>query len=274
MTKPLSAPDRLKLLLPWINGDEKAATVIRQQLLRFLRSFDGTAGAGFIQVVPHLGERELTEVKGEWRGKHVHVAPTLGEHELEQLRAGVVHVLQNGLPPPRAPGGGASPSVIRGRWQDLITVGGHLPPDERWQSVTLRFRVRRPEEVKLSTLSPSERRAYAAPGFFTMLLDGQVSDLLPLLVALHLMMTRHMVRLYRCEAPLPHDRSQRCGKFNVNSGLGAPARHCLGLTGAACRQRAFQERHPGYVPPGSKVLKGRRQSKAGRKPSRRREGEA
>ncbi len=76
MARTLTAPERLDLLLPWINGDFEALVgpyppamhidyaAIRQAVAAFLGSFDGSEGAGFLAVEDVTGPRPTDEELG------------------------------------------------------------------------------------------------------------------------------------------------------------------------------------------------------------------
>ena len=118
--------------------------------------------------------RRKTE-RGEVREYTMPPAPApFSQLELEQLRVRVADMLRNGFPP--EPGYRAA-------------AGARLEATTGLQFGVRRAHRSRPEKLNLA--SAATRRAYTAPGAYTLLVDGLVGDLVPYLVMHLLTRTRH-----------------------------------------------------------------------------------
>ncbi len=138
----LTAPDRLRPLLSWVNGDRNGQD-LRFQLINFLNSFDGSAAAGFVDVSLNRLVARLDEPQPQPAG-------TLAE-QFETLRLILRKVLQADAEPRSFPS---------------LRFGVR--------------RVRAP--AKRSTLRPHEHRAYQAAGAAVLRVEGGLTDLVPFLV--------------------------------------------------------------------------------------------
>jgi hypothetical protein len=204
--KPLTAPARLALLLPWLNGDGLGVVEIRRQLEDFLEAFNMSEGVGHLRT--QVGQNELRSIS----------AP-----ELDKLRQSLFDLLRRGFLP--------TPDEHRasGEWWPWLQPFPSLQFGAIHRS--------RQSPGKLSRATKSERRAYAAPGAYTQLVVGKLRDLVPFLV-LHLLTAPGMAVIARCPAPAPNDRTSRCGRFLVTAGRGRPRKFC---SRKACRIRNHAE---------------------------------
>ena len=85
MGKPLTAPARLAILLPWLNGDPLSPDEVRRRIAAFLAATaDAWRVPGSTQAIGLVAPRE----KGSpWRGDR-----------LAQLRTGLVAILDRAAP--------------------------------------------------------------------------------------------------------------------------------------------------------------------------------
>ena len=176
---------RLALLVPWVNGD--GVPQLRLQLAAFLGSFDGSAGAGHLQV--HMGRAAQGGTT-----PRLERARDLSEAMLEDVRARVIAVLRTGFP-------------LEPRLKDVS--GGEV---EAFPS--LRFGVGRLRAGDRSTA-----------GAYTVVVDGALRDIVPFLV-IHLLTTPGMATLTRCPAPTANNWTERCGRFVITHGKGRPRVFC------------------------------------------------
>jgi hypothetical protein len=213
----LTAPERLGLLLSWLNDptDPYSArpeelrpwlTLGRQSLSRFLASFDGSPEAGHLHVMGVLTLDRGTQVTGP-----VDLAPdalqTLGVELGMLLDAGFVGTNEYGSTFPMA---------------------------------SLRFGVRNAHrtDVKLSTLTRRERRTYAGPGAFVLQVSGSQHDVV-LYAVLHLLTAENMAgMLGRCMAPAARNRQARCNRWILRTGHGRRRETC----DVNCRNRRASEK--------------------------------
>jgi hypothetical protein len=222
------APERLALLVPWLNGELRSVAAVHGRLTSFLESFDGTADAGYVRL--YSGEEE------PWRPAWIDTDRTLlhrqppvidepgwtqedaAECELDALRMSLLDLLRRGFP------------LEVGQEQPVGTWLTDLP--------SLRFGIRSAERpvAKLTAVKAKVRAAYLAPGAYTLVVDGALRDLVPFLVA-HLLTAPRMVALMRCPAPAPRNWSERCGRFFIRARRrGRPPDYCS----TACRVRNYE----------------------------------
>lgn len=217
MRKPLTAPDRLDLLLDWLNGEPLSVAAVRRQLDSFLESFDGSVSAGHLRV--HAGTA----------GQGIYEIEDVSSETLDAMRERLIDLLRRGFPP------------------NIVVKHGKFVTDQQWGESfpniqpfpSLRFGVLRlPRPVlKLSRASSDERRTYRAPGAYTLLVEGELADLVPFLVA-HLLTASGMAVVARCPAPAPSNWDERCRHFLVRTTGGHPREFCS----EACRVRSYAER--------------------------------
>jgi hypothetical protein len=226
LAKPQTGPARLDLLLGWLNGDlhehhfrgrnpEPVAVrtdyaAIRQAVADFVESFDGSDGAGHLEVVddPTPMKEPATE-------------PT--DEELDELEATLHILLEQGFD---GPGDGVRVESALGQFTAT-------PTNLTLPATSLRFAVRSARRQK-----PKKRgsvgidggltalRNYRAPGAYVLQVYGSTIELAPFLVA-HLLTQADMVAVKRC-------RRSGCTKFIVTAtaARGAPKQFCS----AACRE--------------------------------------
>jgi hypothetical protein len=138
----ITAPDRLRLLLSWVNNDPVGPLQVQLGLAGFVSSFDGSAAAGFVDARERFVAR-LDEPQPEPTG-------TLAE-QYETLRLILREVLQADAAPRSFPS---------------LRFGVH--------------RVRPP--TKRSKLKPRERQAYQDAGAAVLRVEGSLMDLVPFLL--------------------------------------------------------------------------------------------
>ena len=223
MPKIRSTADRFDLLLDWLNDDdwERSERSWREELptrlATFLASFDGSEGAGYVQVeeLPPLLTGEVVSFDGvdiplvERLPDH---PSTAGIDEDAVLHALLVDLLQRGFPSPEP----------------------FLP--ELLDLPSLRFGIGR--QAPLSGKARDRQLFEKRGGGYVLRVAGERFALVPWLV-MHLLTLPGAVRLRRCDAPRPGS-AERCGKFFVipTNQQGRPKDFCDGT----CRQRAFWER--------------------------------
>lgn len=184
----LTAPERLRLLLSWVNGDPVSAVQVRIGLLGFVGSFDGSAAAGFVDVSLARQVARLDEPRPAPTG-------TLAE-QLETLRLMLREVLQADA--------------------------------EARSFPSLRFGVRRVRPpAKRSKLSPRERQAYQDAGAAVLRVEGGLMDLVPFLL-IHLLTAPDMMTVARCPAPQAGHWRNQCGRWFVQDAgrAGRPRDYC------------------------------------------------
>jgi hypothetical protein len=190
---PVTAPGRLALLLPWLNGDydqdvpsptdrpEDVQTFtdydqVRRDIAEFLRSFDGSAACGHIEVA-----RDRAPIPDFIRRDMPVEAPGSNE-ELREVAAGLRLLLDQSFEP--------------GPWDGKLPAG------------SLRFSIRsagrqRPKGIpgvtggRTPAGGANAVRDYRGSGAFVLQVDGRDVDLVPFLVA-HLLTQPEMVSVRRC----------------------------------------------------------------------------
>lgn len=211
MPSKLTAPERLDLLIPWLNGTfdvhhfeganpEPVAVwtdyaAIRRAVATFVGSFDGSEGAGHVAAVAET--------------------PELTDEELDQLEAHSLLLLEQGF----------------GEAQGLT-----FPTD------ALRFAVRsagREAPKKRGSVVAGGRaaeRAYRAAGAYVLEVSGPMPTLVPFLVA-HLLTLPGMVAVKRCLRP-------GCDHFVVamSGRRGAPKKFCSRTCGTWNAEMQEQQR--------------------------------
>jgi hypothetical protein len=195
----LTAPDRLTLLLPWLN-DEYGTDVygpttrpedvqtwtdyakVRRALADFVRSFDGSSGAGYLEVVEP--------------GK----LPLLMDEDLDRLAAALRLLL----------GAGFEDATLTDRTLQValldIGLGDATRADLSLPAASLRVWVRGagrhpPKRIfgkRVGEGGIQAQRAYRAAGAYVLQVQGDPADLAPFLVA-HLLTQADMVAVRRCE---------------------------------------------------------------------------
>jgi hypothetical protein len=206
LPKPLTAPARLALLLPWLNGDldehfyegrnpepvdvQTDFPAIRRALAAFLGSFDGSAEAAHVVAEPNDD------------------VSALDDEAIGDLRAQLTVLIDQGF--------------------------GENPFDAEiaFPASSLRFAVRNAGRQK-----PAQRgsivaggvtalRNYRAAGAYALRVQGPVLELVPFLLG-HLLTAPNMASVKRCER-------QGCPHFVITATAkrGRPQRFCS----AACRE--------------------------------------
>ena len=203
-----TAPDRLALLLPWLNDEPTTDADVRRLLLAFLRSFDASEGTGFLRVV---GLRAYTSLQA------------LDADKLQRLREGLAGVFRSGFPLDPQPG-----------YEHERTWAVRLRP-EPYQLLFGTVRVR--DEEPIVKPSRKEKRQREAPGAYELVVSGAVEDLIPYLV-MHLLTAPKAVAVGRCPAPSPNNWDARCHRFLLRTTPGHPREFCS----EACRVRSHAER--------------------------------
>jgi hypothetical protein len=199
LRKPLTPTAALAQLLPWVNG-AAAPKQARPAIAAFLRAFDGGADSSHLRVMYDAGQDELAGA------------------DLDAIRKHVVALLRSGFPP--EPG---MPAV----WGSRLAA---MP--------SLTFGVKRAAPESRGIKGRVRDTWSKQPGAFTVLLDGELLDLLRYLL-LHVLAMPGTVNLTRCPAPAPGNWQKRCGKFVLSTGIGRPREYC---PGAACRVREHAKR--------------------------------
>lgn len=231
-TEPKLAPGlaRLEPLLRWLNGDplDVPPAEVHHRLRAFVASFDGTEDAGFVAV--YAGGERPSRPSFLPSSTPLHASPLRArtsepdgtappgedeEHALWELHLYLVDILRKGFAPEAG-----YPEPIGPAVQEFPS---------------LRFGIRgshRARPPKLSRATLGERRAYTAPGAYTLVVDGLLFDLVAYLVQ-HVLTARGMTALARCPAPTAGNWDQRCGRFLVVGTRGRPREFCS----EACRVR-------------------------------------
>ena len=224
MPKPMTAPARLNLLLPWLNGtfDEHVwgpnptyghpvygagegpedfavqtdYSAIRRAVADFVQSFDGSAGAGYVLAEP---DDEVA---------------ALDDDALDNLEAALRILLKQGF--------GENP----------------FDAEMEFPASSLRFAVRNAGRQKPAKRSVKRGgklggidggvtalRNYRAPGAYALRVKGPTPELVPFLLG-HLLTAPDMVSVKRCER-------QGCTRFVITATAkrGRPQRFC----GEGCR---------------------------------------
>jgi hypothetical protein len=234
LPKPTTAPARLDLLLPWLNGafdehhfegrnPEPVAVrtdylAIRRVLADFLATFDGSADAGHIEVVNDP----------EPAGVDAFAPPT--DDDLDDLEARLHILVEQGFD---GPGGGATVKFKGGEFTAL-------PAPLFLSATSLRFAVRnagRQKPAKRGRIDAgggrrivvggvTALRNYRAAGAYVLQVMGPMLELVPFLVA-HLLTAANMAGVKRCER-------QGCAHLVITATAkrGRPQQFCS----AACRE--------------------------------------
>ncbi|MGE4084650.1 MAG: hypothetical protein AB7H93_16735 [Vicinamibacterales bacterium] len=188
------------MILDWINDDIRPFeppdhTQDRRLLLAFVRSFDGSAEAGYLEAVA------------------VDVEPTPDFISATRLPTFTDPVEDDAM------------SALHGIVVELLRAG--FPPMDRWDSriedfevpvSSLRFRVRSAGRTwkKAKAMGRAERRAYEAPGAYGWCVDGALTDLVPYLV-MEVLRGPGALKLMRCPARRAGNEG-RCGRFFIKTG--------------------------------------------------------
>jgi hypothetical protein len=207
-----TAPERLALLLPWINSDAlvEAARVLGD-VEAFVESFDGSQAAGYVEVargdldgIPDFVQKEMSEA-----------SPPTAE-ELDDLRVQLRLLMEQGFGDQAQLATGAGSSL-----RFAVRSGGERSKPG-WRQTSGGNRVRE------GGVGAMER--YQAPGAYVLQVYGSLLDVVPFLV-MHLLTQPQMVSVRRCLA---------CGRFRVlqTGARGAPPKHC----GKACRDLSYAMR--------------------------------
>lgn len=206
MAKPLTAPARLALILPWLLGDPLSHVEIRRRIASFIAE-SRLAGPDLIWL--HVPPRQ-------WRNRRARVAGNPWQPErLERLRSRLLALLTEAVPP-------APPRRARDTMRALPSL----------RLTIARTRAPRPA----GTLSTDERRTYLGPHAYRMVVDGELDDVVTYCV-MRTLTEPGAVALVRCPAPAPGNWSERCGRFLVAGGRGRPREYCS----LACRVRHHSE---------------------------------
>lgn len=223
----MTAPARLDLLLPWLNGTfdehyfegrnpEPVAVrtdfpAIRRALADFVQSFDGSAGAAHVVAEPD----DAVEV--------------LDDEAVGDLEARLNVLLEQGFTdePPLA--SSARRQVIPGTSFEFVAQNVH---DLALPLASLRFAVRgagRQKPAKRGSIidgGVTALRNYRAPGAYVLRVQGPTMELVPFLLG-QLLTAPDMVAVKRCRRP-------GCSHFigTATAAVGAPKQFCS----AACRE--------------------------------------
>lgn len=193
-TKPASAPDRLRLLLSWLNGEldpQRDVTAIRRAATAFLESFDGSEGAGHVEVEApqELTIEELFEVDDVLL---LLLEQGFGDPTLQEASFPVTSLRI------------AVRSANRSKPRRRSTPGGALVVDG----------------------GIAAKRAWAAAGAYVLRVSGSPGELLPFLI-LHLLTQADMVAVKRCRRR-GHVGFVDCPKFFIVApgARGKPQQFC------------------------------------------------
>ena len=202
-----SAPDRFRLLLPWLNGEAIRPSAACRAIRAFVATFDGSPRVGHLEVADLPSEGDVRDALLRTAG-----AAHGNRTELEVLQQLVLRMLASGFQKNEA-------------WSD--------------DYVSLDFGVRnarRRAPGKLTRVGRRARAAYMAPGAFVLRIRAPLLDLVPFLVA-HLLTAPDVLTIGRCAAPAPNNWKERCGHFLIKFGRGHPRDFCS----KACRTRNHEE---------------------------------
>lgn len=199
-----TAPDRLGLLLPWLNGDRLSKQDILSRVMQFTASPIGGELVGFHAV--------HAEQMATGRISHQHLA---------RIRRDLLAMLEDV----------AAPKAGR----------AHPWPSRLWRLPSLKFTAasRGRQAAKLSTLKSKERRDYLGAGAYRMWVSGRLRDVL-VYSAMRTLTEPGAITLARCPAPSLDDRSRPCGGWLIAIGArrGRPGTYCSN----ACRVRTWKEK--------------------------------
>jgi hypothetical protein len=226
MPKTLSTPERLDLLLAWLNDEDgrMPSEEVCERLRRFVDSFDGSEAAGFVRVIPDprqtppdfLLRKPLFE---QFQGE---------DDELSMLRFALVDLLRRGFAPePNY----VPPTLPHGIGLESL----HLDINRIAQTRASLIPTRGTTREDRRRLTRERRRLAGRPGAYVLCVAGNRFDLARFL-CMHLLTTPGSLALSRCPAPAPHSK-ERCGKFFLVGGKGPPRKFCS----ETCRQRNYWE---------------------------------
>jgi hypothetical protein len=208
----LTAPARLALLLPWLNGDRLTFEDIRERVWRFLAPPTPTD-----PTRPSLADAGHTSVDLE---------PALRELYGSQRLARTIPAV--------------SPSLLARLRTELRQAldGQKIPLRMRFAIREVRSRA----SVKLSTLTAAERRAHLGPGRYFVAVEGSgLRDTL-VYVFMRLLTAPGVATLAKCPAPRAKHAAEACGRWFVATGQrrGQPRKFCSDV----CRVRKYQQENP------------------------------
>jgi hypothetical protein len=255
----LSAPQRLALILDWINDDEDRLPLreVRKLVDRFIKSFDGSKEAGYLRVAVRNDDSLPTWM--EDRSGDPQPDPVADKQIAELLRA------HRSAKRPRLsmsikddssqPNESDDLSLLRVLVRNLLRRG--FPPDDTFEDdddpdpvgvrrsrdpiplPSLRFGTER-LAPQPSSATKEELRAWERGGAYMSVVTGSRSDLVLFLVN-HVLTLPGAVSVGRCPAPAAHNRAKRCGRIFVRSATGRPKRFCDD-PGCRVAHARFQER--------------------------------
>lgn len=204
----VTASDKLNLLLPWLNGAlDTDYAAVRRAIAAFVRSFDGSAEAGHLEVVTDPRPAHLKKTTG----------PT--DDELDDLGATLQILLAQGF----------GDQTLA----DLAFPGASLRFAVRSSSrVKPKWHINRGTGKKVVMGGAKALRDYHAAGAYVLQVHGPMTELVPFLIA-HLLTQPGMVAVRRCPAP-------GCQHFLVTAAAarGRPQIFCSG----SCRLRAAEQK--------------------------------
>jgi hypothetical protein len=194
--------ERFDLILPWLNDDDGVMTraEVRHRLNTFIRSFDGSEGAGYLKAEIEKDD----DGPPAWMVKAVARFQDEG-HELSVVRSFLRDTLRRGFPKDRH---------HEEPWFDPAI------------STSIAFGIER---------MPTSRGEQARPGEYVMRAVGSRFDLAVFLV-MHLLTRGNRVTVGRCPSPMQFSKTKRCGRFFIvtDGQRGRPRRFC---EQGACRER-------------------------------------
>lgn len=206
---PLTAPARLNLLLPWINGESLPKELVRQRVMSFLHDFVGQ----------NLSAKTYDSM---WTAYHATAA------EFEATRRKVRRLMEAGFPD----SGGESRYLKE--TEDRRGRPAFIPVGDRSGLENIGF-----DDMLLPLSCPSLRfgiKPHAKHEASELFVEGgRLQDLVGFLV-LHLLTAGQTV-VARCDAPAPAAWHERCGRFYVWVGRGRPRSFCSD----ECRTRHFDK---------------------------------
>lgn len=216
-TKNVTAPHRLRLLIPWIEGDPLAPAEVTERLARFLSA---------------CSRAWSDEAGGEYLGVEAEPSGAFTDRQTESLRRELLEILVQEAEPVPTPEPARSVRQLR---EGRATVG-RLPDLRR---LDLRYgvtRVRaRPDKQPNGA---AERRRVNGAGAFRMTVSGRLRAV-TLYAFIRTLTEPGAVMLSRCPAPAPNDRESTCGRFVIGGQrIGRPPEYCSD----ACRVRAHRQR--------------------------------
>ena len=220
----LTAPERLQLLLPWINDATLSDADVREALWQFLepptpkrlRGPGDPVQSGYTRLAVEGAVRELVGYQGKDG-----IIPKASARKLQQIRIQLRRVLDGQSLP--------------------LTLRFSVKPSSR----TRHEMDKRRREQKLTLLSPAERKAYLEAGHYVVAVDSNSLRDLVVYQFMRLLTTPGAATLARCPAPAPRDPNHQCGGWLIATGKrrGHPARYCS----STCRVRAFNRQRQEHV---------------------------